>query len=219
MNEPIFFIQTTIISFVTLGALTIGPSCLTACIAVNALLANLFVLKQITLFGFSATASDTFMVGSLFGLQLLQERYGKRLAQQAVITSFFLLTFYTIMSYLHLLYIPTLYDTTHTHFYALLQFMPRITIASIAVYTVVSYFDTYLFAFFKQLLKNQYMLLRTTICIIIVQLADTVLFSFLGLYGLVEHVWHIIFISFTIKMITILITRPFVALSNFIPRA
>jgi uncharacterized integral membrane protein (TIGR00697 family) len=214
MNELLLLLQTIIICITALLALRNGAYYLCAFIALQAILANLFVLKQITLFGMQATASDAFMVGSMFSLQLLQEYYGKALAQSAVRISFFFLIFYTIMSYIHILYTPSIYDTAHKHFYPLLYPMPRIAVASIFVYTTISYLDTYLFSFLKRLFSGKWFFIRNTLCITIAQLADTVLFSFLGLYGIIENIGEVIIVSFTIKMIVIMISRPILLLAK-----
>lgn len=89
MNELFLLIHTLIISIAALIALKLGKHCLIAFIAAQSILANLFVVKQITLFGFNGTASDAFMIGSIFGLHLLQEYYGTKEAQNSVKISFF----------------------------------------------------------------------------------------------------------------------------------
>lgn len=93
MNELFLLIHTLIISIAALIALKLGKHCLIAFIAAQSILANLFVVKQITLFGFNGTASDAFMIGSIFGLHLLQEYYGTKEAQNSVKISFFCLFF------------------------------------------------------------------------------------------------------------------------------
>ena len=66
-----------IISLFTVLALKISKETLVAMISIYCILANLFVLKQISLFGYHPTASDAFSVGAILGLNLLQEYYGK----------------------------------------------------------------------------------------------------------------------------------------------
>lgn len=218
MNELLLLIQATTIAITALIALKIGSHALVTFIVIQSILANIFVVKQISLLGLNATASDAFMVGSVFGLQLLQEYFGKRLAQKTVFISFFLLVFYTIVSQLHILYVPAAHDTMHQHFYPILQSMPRIIIASITVYTIALYFDTYLYAFLRQLFKGRYLLFRNGLCIMTSQLLDTVLFSFLGLYGIIDNLGQVIIISYSIKLLVIIITQPFLALSKRIMR-
>ena len=78
--------------------LAIGNQALCSFLCVQAILANLFVIKQITLLGFTATASDMYIVGSVLTLNLLQEYYGKDEARRAIWISFSMLLFYTIVS-------------------------------------------------------------------------------------------------------------------------
>src|ERR1700730_16705855 len=91
--------------------LRMGQSALTAWITVLSLLANLFVLKQITILGLNATASDVYAIGSLLALNLLQEKYGRESASKAIWISFCTLCFFVLMGQIHLWYEPSPYDT------------------------------------------------------------------------------------------------------------
>ena len=93
MNELIFFAHVIIISLFTIFSLKISKEALVAFIALYCVLANLLVLKQITLFGLHPTASDAFSVGAILGLNLLQEYYGKITAKKAIWTCFLALVF------------------------------------------------------------------------------------------------------------------------------
>ena len=48
----------------------------------------------------------------------------------------------------------------------------------------------------------------------VTQLLDTILFSFLGLYGLVENILHIIVVSFLVKVAVILSSVPLMTLAK-----
>jgi len=213
-NEIIFTAHTIVIGLSTLIALRLGKSALVAFICAQCILANLFVIKQTTLFGLTATCADAFTVGATLGLNLLQEYFGKEEAKKAIISNFFLLVFYTIISQIHLLYQPATVDTTQIHFAPLLGLMPRIVVASFSVYLLVQLMDYYLYGILKKIYHDKYLVLRNYFSIAFCQLVDTILFSFFGLYGLVENVWHIIFISYAIKLVSILIATPFVAFSR-----
>lgn len=190
--------------------LKLGAEALTAFLCVLAVIANLFVIKQITLFGLTATAADVYIVGSVLTLNLLQEYYGKQLARKAVWISFFLMIFYTIVSQIHITYTPSISDFSHNYYYQLLSYMPRITSASIIVYLIVQHFDTYFYAILKSFFNSRYLLLRNIISISISQLLDTILFSFLGLYGIISHIGEVMIIAFTIKIISMVLLTPLV---------
>src|SRR5439155_22211216 len=96
---------------------------LVAFVCICCILANLFVLKQTTLFGFNATCSDTFTIGATLGLNLLQEYFGRYMSRIAIGINFFFLIFYTIMSQIQLAYAPSLFDSMQPHYMPLLQFM------------------------------------------------------------------------------------------------
>lgn len=219
MNELVFLLHLLCVSIASLVVLRMGYEALCAFLCVQAILANLFVIKQISLCGFNATAADIYVVGSVFTLNLMQEYYGFKHARKAVWISFCLLIFYTIVSQIHIWYIPSFADFSQSHYYQLLSYMPRLATASIVVYLLVQYFDTYFYALIKNFFKGKYIIVRNIISITISQFLDTILFSFLGLYGIVENIAHIILISFLVKLIALLLLSPFVlSLQNWIQK-
>ncbi len=209
MNEVLFLLHTFFVVAFVLIALRLGKSALLIAIALQAVLANLFVMKQISLFGFAVTCSDVFAIGAILSLNLLQEYFGKESARQAASISLFALLFFVLMSQIHLLYTPTELDTAHIAFFTILSASPRLIFASIATFYVVQQFDIRFFGWLKGKLP-----LRVAISLLMSQLFDTVLFSFLGLYGLVESVFDIIVVSFLIKCAIIALSSPFVAFSK-----
>lgn len=213
-NELIFLFHITLMSVATLMALRLGKEALVAFISLQAVLANLFVVKQITLFGLTATGSDAFTIGTVLGLNLLQEYYGREIAQKSIWISFGCLIFYGMVSQVHIGYIPHMCDTMQPHFIAVLNEMPRIVIASFTVYFLAQQLDYQLYGMLKRLFDGNYLVLRNYCSVLLVQLVDTVLFSFLGLYGILDNIWQIIAVSYTIKVIAILISTPFLALSR-----
>jgi len=219
MNEFIFFLHIFVITGFTLGALRLGQEALVALLCVQSLLSNLFVIKQITLFGLDVTSTDVFAVGGIIGLNLLQEYFGKSIAIKAITINFFVLIFYLMMTQFHLWYQPNVFDIMHHHFTPILTPMLRITIASLTVYAVVQMVDTYLYRFLKNRFAGKYLLMRSVISLTCTQFLDTVLFSFAGLYGIVESMTHIIIVSFIIKMIVIALSSPCITLSKFIMKS
>lgn len=218
MNELVFIIHTLIISFFCLGALALGQNALVAFICIQCVLANLFVTKQITLFGLSAVCSDAFTIGATIGLNLLQEYFGKTATRKTIWINFFILIFYAIVCYIHLWYIPNAADMTQEHFFAILHSMPRIVIASFSVYLFVQFADYYIYGFLKRFFNEKYIIARNYTSIAFCQLLDTILFSFLGLYGIIDNIWSIIVVSYCIKLAAIVIATPFVGLSRTIYR-
>jgi len=214
MNELIFIAHTVIIALFSLGALALGPGAIVAFVCAQCILANLFVVKQITLFGLTATCADAFTVGATIGLNLLQEYFGKKIAKKTILINFLMLIFYAIVSQIHLIYIPHTADNMHLHFMPLLNLMPRIVIASFSVYLISQMADYYLYGFLKKMFHDEYIIIRNYASIALCQFLDTVLFSFLGLYGIIDNIGEVIIISYVIKLASIIIATPFVGMSR-----
>ncbi len=209
MNEWIFFCHVLLVIAFTFGCLRLGAPALIAFVALQGILANLFVVKQIDLFGFSVTCSDVFAIGGILSLNLLQEYYGQERAKQAVKISMVALLFFACMSQFHLFYEPTLLDRTHASFQAIFSSSLRILFASLFTFFLVQQFDVRFFSKLQGKLP-----FRIALSLFSSQLLDTVLFSFLGLYGLVESIFDIILVSFLIKCLIILASAPFTAFSK-----
>jgi len=214
MNELLFILYSIVVALTALAALYLGSQALVAYISVLAVLANVFVLKQITLFGWQATASDVLVIGSVLGLNLLHEYFGKEDALRAVWASFLLLVFYTIVSQLHVIYLPSECDFAHTHFFALFQYMPRITIASLVTYFIVQRIDVILYAALRKIWRERFLVFRNVFSISISQLLDTVLFGLLGLYGLIDNLGEVLIVSYVIKLVSLALVGPFIVMSK-----
>ncbi|MCF7800297.1 queuosine precursor transporter [Candidatus Babeliales bacterium] len=216
LNELFFLLQIITVIIFVLASLYLGSQALVSFVCVQVVLANLFVTKQITLFGLNATCSDVFIVGSILGINLVQEYFSENLAKKTIYISFFISIFYLIMSQIHVFYIPNSYDYMQEHFVKILNFMPRITIASIIAYFVIQVLNLSFYKFLKKVFLDKYLVTRNFISIVVVQLLDTLIFASIGLCGIVNSILPIILISFTIKLIVILISTPFINLVKII---
>lgn len=220
-NEIIFFAYILIISTTLLIALKISREALVSFICIQAILVNLFVVKEIRLFNLTATASDALSVGITLGLNLIQEYYSKRQAQRAVWLSFLYAIFYCIVSKLHLMYRPDVENLGASKcFNVILGSTPRLIIASLFVYLITQNLDCVIYNYLANKVKKRYFILRNYGSALITQFLDTVLFSFLGLYKInknfssIETIVQIIIISYTVKLIVIFISAPYLALSK-----
>ena len=208
MNELLFFAQITLISFATVGFGRLGKEALVSYLSLLFVIANIFVIKQITLFSWYATSADAFIIGISFGINLLQEVWGKNIARKAIWISFACSAFYMIMAEFVLRYIPIAEDMTQPHFAFILGNTTRIIIASFISYIITQTTDTYLYAYLKEKANGNYFVARNYISICSSQLFDTILFSFLGLYGIITNIGDIIIVSYVIKIIALIMITP-----------
>lgn len=212
MNEIIFFIHVIIISLVTILAFKKSKEAIIATVALFCVLANLFVLKQINLFCFTPTASDAFSVGSIIGINLINEYFGTQESKKTINICMFCLLVYTIASQIHLAYVPSNFDTYSQHFDAILKFMPIITIASIICTFISLTLDRILYNFLKNKFNNKYFFARNLVSLFLVQAVDTILFTFLALSTTSKNLWDIIFIGYIVKIIAVLISLPIISI-------
>lgn len=218
MNILIFISQILLILGFTYGALRLGRQALVTLVTLLAILANFFVLKQIPLLGFHVTCSDALVIGSVLGLNLLREHFGKEAAKETTKICFFFMVFFTLLSNLHLRFVPSPFDTAHFAYAKLLTPTPRLLIASISTFWIVQQIDIRLFGWISHLLPKSPFPYRSGISLTLSQLLDTLLFTFLGLYGMVDRLGDIILVSFAIKVATILLMNPLTGFFNRVGR-
>ena len=123
-----------------------GRSWLYTYIGVSIVLANLFVTKQITLFGLAATGGNV-VYGSVFlATDLLAEHYGDKEAKKAVLIGFSATLFYTVMSQTMLLFIESVDDWGAAEGMAsIFTSAPHIIIASLTAYLFSQLYDIWVF--------------------------------------------------------------------------
>lgn len=219
MNISILFLHIFLVSALTLFFLRQGKEASIAYLAVLGIAANLFVHKQIDLFGLSVTCSDALAVGYLLGANLIQEFFGRKTAKKTIGISLFLSAAFVMLSFIHLAYQPNIHDTTHSHFVLLLKPMPRIMIASVLSFLIVQFLDLSFFSYLRSKTEGRFLTGRVFLSAVLAHGLDTILFSFLGLYGIVHDITTVMLFSFLVKMAVVLVSTPFVMLSKRMIRA
>lgn len=219
MNLLILLLHIVTVCALTLFFLRLGKEGIVAWAAFTAVMANLFVHKQITLFGLTVTCSDALAVGYLLASNLIQEFFGKNDAKRTIWISFLLSISFALLSLLHLAYEPSIVDQTHSHFAFLLKPLPRMIGASLFSFLIVQLLDLSFFAYIRKKMEGRHLTLRLALSAILAHGLDTVLFSYLGLYGMVSSIGHVIAFSFSIKCLVLIVAIPFISLSKRIVRA
>lgn len=214
MNEAIFFTHAFVVLLFSLGALRMGKGALISFIALQAVMANLFVLKQISLFGAEVTCGDLYAVGAMLALNFVREYHGPKEAQQAIWISFGSALLFTAMSRIHLFYLPSSGDWAHSSFVSLLSPMPRLMGASLISYLISQQVDLRLFGWIKGSFPRLPLIVRAGSSLILSQLLDTLLFSFMGLWGMVFSIGSILIVSYLIKLIAIAALVPVTVISR-----
>lgn len=210
MNELVMILQ--LIFFLFVGLLCVRHSyvAVSAFISLQIVLANIFVIKQIDLFGLCVTASDAYFISLAFTLNRTQEKYGQNLAIQCLHSSFMVLIIFMIATKLQTLYIVSDADYARESLALVFGSTTRIVLASLFSYWLSQRVDLNLYHYFRRFNLSEYT--ASAVSVSCSQALDTIVFSFLGLYGLVANIWHIIIFSYSIKVAIVLIS--FVALAS-----
>lgn len=216
-NLVILQFHVLFICLVSLLMLRLGERALNAWLCVLAITMNLFVTKQISLGRIDVTASDAIAGCYLLGICLIQEHFGRKRAQQHVIFAFICAIAFLGLSFFHVWYTPNQYDTMHHIHWTTLACMPRIVIASLTSFLLIQLVDISIFQRLRNYFEGKYFILRTFITLLISNTLDTFIFTFLGLWGLVGNLWHIIAFSLIVKFVCVAAASAYGGLSKSIP--
>ncbi|MEN9654054.1 MAG: hypothetical protein RL235_166 [Chlamydiota bacterium] len=216
-NEFLFLCHIALVIGVLLTLTRFGQGALVGFVALAVVLSNIFIVKQMRLFGMTLTCSDVYAVGAMLGLNMLQEFYGKRAALSASKVSLLILFFFLAAAQIHLHYAPlTGMDEAQSAFELILGVTPRLVAASLVAFAVSQRLDVALFGVLQR--QSWPFAVRSSLSTFITQLVDTLLFSFLGLYGWVAAIGDIIVMSLIVKGIVILFGSSVIGLAKMYVR-
>lgn len=203
MNELVFIIQVVVVVSAVMVGRRFKKEGLMVLAVLLAVFANFFVLKQIDLMGWTVTCADAYVIGHLLCLNLVQQEYGKEWAKKTVQLSFGAMVIFALLSEIHLVFMPSDVDVTQVHYQALLGIAPRLLLASLGSFYLVQRLDIYLFGKLLNLMPKTAWKIRSAISLVISQAVDTLLFTLLGLYGVVDDWLAIFWMSFVVKCVVI----------------
>jgi len=215
LNELIFLLMALIVMCLTLLSFRMGVQWLFAFIAANIILANIFVTKQFTLFGITATGGNITYGAIFLATDLLCEHYGKKVGRKAVIIGFFAALFYLITSQLILLFQPADSDLVHSSMQTIFSFGPRIVLASLLAYLISQLHDIWFFHLLKEKTHGKMLWLRNNASTWLSQLIDSLVFTsvaFLGTFSL-SVVGQILLSTYLLKVFVAALDTPFIYLS------
>lgn len=213
-NVVIFLIQILIVTLSGAFFAFRSLAWLTGWLSLLSVIMNIFVLKQIDIVGFEVTAADVYMIGMLSAINCAREIHGKDSVNTVVRGSWAISLVFVLLTQLHLAIQPSANDNSQMHFLALFSPSLRIFFASLCTMIIVQVTDLKLFGLLKKMFKERAFGTRTGLSLIFSQTLDTLLFSFLGLYGLVSHLSHVILFALLAKSVVTFVSIPMVTLSK-----
>ena len=226
-NELIFLLQTILGLLIVLMAFRMGKTWLYVLIAINYVLANIFVTKTITLFGFEATGGNVLYGAIFLTTDILSEYYGKAAARKGVFIGLGATLFYLVMSQFMLAYSASANDWgPAAGMESIFGFAPGIVLASVIAYLISQLHDVWAFEMWRNKFKGKYLWIRNNFSTATSQLIDSFTFAILAFSVFprlfldpasvlpMSVVWEIVFTTYILKLIVAFLDTPFIYLSK-----
>ncbi len=166
---------------------------LTAAIVLAILLANLQGPKLTIIFGMETSLGVIFYSSIFFCTDVLGEKHGRAVANQAVLTGFGVSLIIVVMLSISMLYQPSTEPDTaalasgvHAAFGTILNFTPRFVFGSLLAYLISQTFDVWLFHRIRSWTEGRHLWLRNNGSTMASQAVDTTLYSLVVWWGTVD---------------------------------
>jgi len=191
-----------------------GKTGLMVWIAMSTIIANIQVIKGIEILGMQATLGNT-LYGSIFlATDILNEKYGLKIARKAVYIGFFGAITLLITMQMALVFVPIQEPfplAIQEAFELIFSLSVRIVIGSLLAYLVSQILDIWIYNRIKLVLpENKYLWLRNNGSTLISQFVDTIIFVTIAFWGSPYSLLQIILSTFGLKLIIALLDTPFI---------
>lgn len=211
----LFIIWVIVCLAFVLVAFRLGKSWLFGIVVANAILANIFVLKGMYLFGMAATGGNAVYAAIFLSTDLLAEHYGPNTARRAVFMGFFASIFFMVGTQFILQFQPADFDIAHEPFMSIFSFMPRIVIASMVAYLISQNLDIWLFHKIRDKTDGRFLWLRNNGSTVVSQLIDSVIFTLIAFWGVYDQLMQLTMATWAIKVVVAACDTPFIYLASY----
>ncbi|WP_313019130.1 queuosine precursor transporter [Macrococcoides bohemicum] len=181
-------------------------------VAIGTVIANIQVTKSVELFGITATLGNVLFASIYLATDILNARYGRKVAKRAVWLGFASAIIMTILMSISLQFTPTETDIAQKSLQTLFGVVPRIVLGSIIAYIIGQYVDVYLFNLIKKYFSSEKtFIVRAYGSTIFSSIVDTALFSIIAFTGLMPNniVFEIFITTYLFKLASTILNIPF----------
>lgn len=191
-----------------------------AWIGVATVLANIQVIKTIELFGIVTTLGNTMYVSMYLASDLLNEKFGPKVARKAIWFGFFTLIMTTIVMQMALGFESSGVegsDEAQSALKAIFDQLPTLMVASLSAYLVSQFLDVRLYTWLRQLFPAPHQLwIRNNGSTMISSFVDTLVFCSIAFLGVYEwQVWVEIFVTtYILKFVLTAAGTPFLYIAR-----
>ncbi len=182
-------------------------------VPLSVLLANIQVVKMMTLFGVNTTMGNIAYGGVFLVSDILSENYGKKIAKYVISIGFYTLISVTIIMNIVLKITPAPIDTAQVHLEAIFSFLPRLVVASLLAFVIAQNFDVWAYQAIRKLRPSYNDIwIRNNASTLLSQMLDNLVFSFAAFYGVysVKDILIICLSTYFLKIMISILDTPYV---------
>lgn len=190
-----------------------GKTGLYTSVILGIMLSNLQGPKLTIIFGMHTSLGMIIYSGIYFATDLLSERYGRNEAQRAVLLGFATSVILVLVMSVSLLFLPSSKARdVHEAIHLIFGFTPRFVFGSLFAYLISQSFDVWVFHYMKRKTRGRHLWLRNNVSTLASQALDTVLYSLVVWWGVVQlkMAIHLGLAKYLFKFIIALFDTPFI---------
>ncbi|APS98284.1 transporter [Borreliella mayonii] len=218
-NEILWFgMLFTAYTFLIIVSLFFKKNGLFVWVAVAIIIANIQVLKQITIFGINATLGNIIYASSYMATDILSEFYGKKTSKEAVYIGFISFIVFAVLTNAQIHFMSNRTQENFKSLENIFSSIPALLLASLVAYLVSQLNDVYLYQFIKKKFPK-FLFFRINGSTLISGLIDTTIFVSIATYFKIfpkQAFLDIVISTYIIKGLAGFLGTPFIYLAKYI---
>jgi queuosine precursor transporter len=214
VNELLWFLMMALnFGAILLAYRLFGKTGLFIWIPISVIIANIQVIKFVTIFGLDNTLGNIVYATAFLVTDILSENYGKKEAKKAVYIGFFAIIVMIALMYVALLFEPNPFDESQGSLSFIFTKMPLIAFASLTAYCISQFHDVWAYHFWKKRKPaKKFIWIRNNASTVVSQFIDStvfvgIAFLFTEPFELVFQIW---ITTFILKVIVAALDTPFI---------
>lgn len=194
----------------------LGKAGLIGWMGIASILANLLLIKNVDILGISSTLGNVLFASNFLATDMLTENYGYKEAKKGVKFGIFSVIVFMIVTQVALLFTPNSQDVAQGSFELLFGFVPRISIASVAMFALSNIVDIRLYEWLRKKSNGKKMWLRNNLCTMISNGGENFLFYLIAFGGIMDMgtIFLVAASATIIEVVVALCDTPFLYLSK-----